>query len=113
MVISENCCNFKVLKASKLQTIIAKITDGKVTEIFCIADDFCKVFDAQMEKYTIKSNSKRKYHREPTMSKAEIMVIIILFHSSGYRCLKLYIGWALAAYCFFPKKAYYCWAKNY
>ena len=25
------------------------ITEDKVTEIFCIADDFCKVFDAQME----------------------------------------------------------------
>ena len=26
------------------------ITEDKVTEIFCIADDFCKVFDAQMAK---------------------------------------------------------------
>ena len=34
------------------------ITEDKVTEIFCIADDFCKVFDAQMGKYTIKSNMK-------------------------------------------------------
>lgn len=88
MVISENSSNFKVLKNKSLQTIIAMITEDKVTEIFCIADDFCKVFDAQMENYTIKSNLKRKYHRESTMSKAEIMVIIILFHSSGFRCLK-------------------------
>ena len=64
------------------------ITENKITGIFCIADDFCKVFDAQMEKYTIKCNAKRKYHRESTMSMAEIMVSIILFHSSGYRCLK-------------------------
>ena len=28
----------------------ATITEDKVTEIFCIADDFCKVFDAQMAK---------------------------------------------------------------
>lgn len=55
-------------------------TEDKATEIFCIADDFCKVFDTQMEKYTIKSNSKRKYHRDSTMSKAEIMVIILLVH---------------------------------
>ena len=53
------------------------ITEDKVTEIFCIADYFCKVFDEQMAKYTFK---------------AEIMVIMILFNSSGYRCLKhLYI----------------------
>ena len=31
---------------------------------------------------------KRKYHRAYTLSDAEIMVILILFHSSGYRCLK-------------------------
>ena len=33
------------------------ITKDKVTEIFCLADDFCKFFDAMMAKYTIsKSN---------------------------------------------------------
>lgn len=26
------------------------ITDSKVTEIFCIADDFCKEFEVEMEK---------------------------------------------------------------
>ena len=66
----------------------AMITEDKVTEIFCIADDFCKVFDAQMAKYTFKAERKHKYHRESRMSKAEIMVIMILCHSSGYRCLK-------------------------
>ena len=45
------------------------ITEDKVTEIFCIADDFCKVFDAQMAKYTFKAERKRKYHRESCMSK--------------------------------------------
>ena len=51
-MISENYCNFNVLKIKSLQTIIAIITEDKVTEIFCIADDFCKVFDAQMGKCT-------------------------------------------------------------
>ncbi len=88
LVISENCCNFIVLKYKELQTIIAMITEDKVTELFCIADDFCKFFDAMMEKYTLKADKKRQYHRKSTMSKAEIMVIMILFHDSGYRCLK-------------------------
>ena len=64
------------------------ITEDKVTELFCMADDFCKFFDAMMEKYTLKSDKKRRYHRDSTMSKAEIMLIMILFHASGYRCLK-------------------------
>ena len=88
MVISENCCNFIVLNYKVFQTIIAMITDDKVTELFCMADDFCKFFDAMMEKYTLKSDTKRRYHRDSTMSKAEIMLIMILFHDSGYRCLK-------------------------
>lgn len=88
MVISENCCNFIVLKYKDLQTIIAMITEDKVTELFCMADDFCKFFDAMMKKYTLKSDNKRAYHRDSTMSKSEIMLIIILFHDSGYRCLK-------------------------
>ena len=37
----------------ELQTIIAMITENKVTELFCIADDFCKFFDAMMKKNTL------------------------------------------------------------
>ena len=63
-------------------------TEDKVTEIFCMADDFCRFFDEMMEKYTLRDPKKRKYHRDGTLSKAEVMVILILFHNSGYRCLK-------------------------
>lgn len=31
------------------------ITEYKINKIFCIAYDFFKVFDAQMEKYTFKA----------------------------------------------------------
>ena len=87
-MISKICCNFKVLIYKQLQTKIAMITEDKVNEIFCMADDFCKFFDAMTAKYTLKPNGKRKYHRDSTMSKAEVMLIIILFHDSGYRCFK-------------------------
>ncbi len=63
-------------------------TEDKVTELFCMADDFCKFFDVMMEKYMLKSDNKRHYHRDSTMSKAEIMLVMILFHDSGYRCPK-------------------------
>ena len=62
------------------------ITYGGVTEIFYMADDFCKFFDVMTAKYTLKPTGKRKYHRNSTMSKAEVMLIMILFHDSGYRC---------------------------
>ena len=47
------------------------LTEDKVTELFCMADDFCKFFDAMMEKYTLKSDKKRRYHRDSTMSKSD------------------------------------------
>ena len=71
-----------------ITTIPAMFTDDKITEIFFMADDFCKFFDAMMEKYTLQAQGKRKYHREGSLSKSEVMVIMILFHNSGYRCLK-------------------------
>ena len=77
-----------MLKYKVLQTIIAMLTEDKVTELFFIADEFCKFFDWMMARYTLKNAGKRPYHRETTLSKAEIMLIIILFHDSGYRCFK-------------------------
>ena len=51
-----------------------------------MADDFYKFFDAMIAKYTLKPTGKRKYHRNSTMSKAEVMLVMIPFHGSGYRC---------------------------
>ncbi len=48
-MISELCCNFIVLNFMLLQTRIAMPTDDKVTELFCMADGFCKFFDAMMQ----------------------------------------------------------------
>ena len=50
------------------------ITEDKVTEIFCMADDFCKFFDAMVAKYTLKPTGKRKYHRNSTTTKVEVML---------------------------------------
>ena len=53
-----------------------------------MADDFCRFFDAMTIKYILKPTGKRNYHRNSMMSKAEAMLIMILFHDSGYRCFK-------------------------
>ena len=55
LIISENHYNFKMLNIKSLQTRIAMITNDKVTEFFRIVEDFYKVFDAQIEKHTIKA----------------------------------------------------------
>lgn len=40
------------------------ITEDKITKVFCIANDYCKDFDAQMAKCSFMAKRKRKYHRE-------------------------------------------------
>lgn len=51
------------------------ITDGKITEIFFMADEFCKVFDEIMEVYTVKNPEKRHYLRNGKMTTAEVLTI--------------------------------------
>ena len=65
--------------------------DDKIIEFFSICDDFSKVFDKTLEQKAITacdSSKKRKYHRHSLMSDSEVMTILIMFHNSGYRCLK-------------------------
>ena len=85
------------------------ITESKVIELFCMADEFYKFFYAMMTKYTLKTTTKRKYHRDSTISKAEIMLVLILFYDSGCRCLKHFYQEKVCKHIrhFFPKVVSY------
>src|SRR5690606_8244132 len=56
----------------------------KITEIFCLVDEFCQQFFPFLEKNSIGNKSKRP----PMMSPSEIISIMIFFHLSGFRCFK-------------------------
>jgi hypothetical protein len=60
------------------------VTYDKVTDIFCIVDEFCKNFDNTTQHFILGKPSKRA----PKMAKSEVMCIIMLFHLSGFRCFK-------------------------
>ena len=57
---------------------------SKITEIFCIVDEFCKEYDQLVDKHLLGNPSKRP----PTMSKSEVITITILFQLSGFRTFK-------------------------
>ena len=63
-------------------------SEAKVTEIYCMADDFCKEFALQLEKYQVKENNHTHRNKPNRMNDGEIMVILILFHSGEYRCFR-------------------------
>ena len=67
------------------------ITNDKVTEIFCAADEFCKEFEKQMEKKTlISSGGKVRRNRKASLSDSEIMTILIAFQFGSFRNFKHY-----------------------
>ena len=53
---------------------------AKVTEIYCMADNFCKEFALQQEKYMVEDKNLNHRNKPNRMNDAEIMVILILFH---------------------------------
>ena len=59
-------------------------TADKVTEIFYVADEFCKEFNEAIEPRLLGNKPKRK----PVMTQAEVITIMVLFHGMGYRCMK-------------------------
>lgn len=74
------------------------LTQDKITEIFCLADDFCKDY-AQLIKQnkTLPSNDgKKRRNRSHRMSDSEIMTILMLYHFGSFKNFKhfylMYIG---------------------
>ena len=59
-------------------------TTDKVTEIFCILDEFCKNLDAELTKNLhidpIDEGYRRMRTRKGQMSKSEIMTILLCYH---------------------------------
>lgn len=67
------------------------LTKDKITEIFCIADDFCKEYDIEIKKHQIAPNDgKKRRNRHCTMSDSEIMTILLYFHFGSFRNFKHY-----------------------
>ena len=66
------------------------ISIDKVTEIFCLIDEFSKEFEHFIQKSLIGVKSKQP----STMSSSEIMTIIVLFHTGCFKNFKhFYIGY--------------------
>ena len=66
-------------------------TDYKVTELFCIIDEFCKHFDAENAgKLLIGDDGTKRRRRKASLSDSEIMTILLLFHFGSFRNFKHY-----------------------
>lgn len=64
----------------------------KVTEIFCIVDDFCKEFELRIKELKqVQVNGEKRYRNRPlSMSDSEILTILICFHLGSHKTFKHY-----------------------
>ncbi len=60
------------------------LSNDKITEIFYLVDEFCLEFEQTIKKHTLGNAPKRK----PRMSCSEVITIMILFHSGGFKNMK-------------------------
>ena len=58
-----------------------------ILPLFFEVDEFCRFFEPIWNKHLISQNRKRR-NRRRSLAVSEVMTILILFHSSGYRNLK-------------------------
>lgn len=81
------------------------LSDDKITDIFYLIDEFCKEFEISVKKHTLGHTPKKK----PTMICSEVITLMVMFHSGGYRNMKhfylFYVQKHLAHH--FPKTVSY------
>jgi hypothetical protein len=66
------------------------LTKDKITEIYCIADDFCKNFAIETAKQQKlhPQDGKRRRNRPCEMSDSEIITILMLYHFGDFKNFK-------------------------
>ena len=80
-----------IVRNTLLQRVVAFLS--KVTEIYCIADDFCKEYEQELNKKALSlsnpsPNTPKTRNRKGRMSDAEMITILVLFHSNTFRNFK-------------------------
>jgi hypothetical protein len=65
------------------------ISINKITEIFCIVDDFCKEFEKAKSGHVVtKECSRKRRNRSFNLSDSEVITMLIIFHTGQFRNLK-------------------------
>ena len=64
--------------------------NANIVEIYCMLDEFSKLFDAALQAHGHKLGRGRARRRASLMSDAEVMTILVLFHTSDCRTLKAF-----------------------
>lgn len=61
----------------------------KLTELFCLIDNFCQVFEPRWEQHLLTTGHKQR-RRVASLSLSELMTLAILFHQLRFRHFKIF-----------------------
>ena len=65
------------------------LSEDKITEIYCLADDFCKFYSETVKNNALEEPGGKRHRNKPNrLSDAEVITILVAFHMGGHRCLK-------------------------
>ena len=65
------------------------LSNDKIIEIYYAIDEFCKEFEKTKKGHVLQeNNSKKSRNRACFLSDSEVITIMILFHTGGFRHLK-------------------------
>ena len=65
----------------------------KITELFCLIDDFCQQFEPLLEQHMLDESSDKQHRRRTgAMSLSEMTTIVVLFHTMRGRQFKAFYG---------------------
>ena len=79
------------MKIKQLQIYLIWLPITKLSELFCIIDEFCKHFDAENAGNLLEDNSGvKRRRRQASLSDSEIMTILLYFHFGTFRNFKHY-----------------------
>ena len=111
LVVSQIFCTFMV-ELQQVTNLFDMTTDYKVTELFCIIDEFCKHFDAENAGNLLEDNSGvKRRRRAASLSDSETINDMLkntaqIVHSRHWSVSNFIMNLisALGAYCFFDNK---------
>jgi hypothetical protein len=67
------------------------LTQDKIIEIYCIADEFCKKFEQELKNIEkLPACGKRTRNRACEMSNSEIITVLMMYHFGGFDSFKFY-----------------------
>lgn len=61
--------------------------NDEILPLFCHIDDFCQEFEPELNRKLL-TEGKRKRNRRSGMTLSEVMTVVVLFQTSGYRTFK-------------------------